>query len=68
MNAMAAENGRPKPRLVVSGFLTPESFDVYQSLGVESVSFRVPSKGIEEVKVAMDEVQKTIEAAGGQLN
>ena len=67
MNAMAAENGRPKPRLVVSGFLTPESFDVYQSLDVESVSFRVPSEGMDEVKYAMDEAQKTIEAAGGLL-
>jgi probable F420-dependent oxidoreductase len=67
MNELAAENGRPKPRLVVSGYLDEHSFDVYQALGVESVSFRVPSEDFDSVCRAMDEAAATIERVGGRL-
>lgn len=67
MNELAAANGRAKPRLVVSGHLDARSFEVYQALDVESVSFRVPSSGFDDVRRAMDEAAATIDAVGGQL-
>lgn len=67
MNKLAAANGRAKPRLVVSGHLDARSFEVYQALDVESVSFRVPSSGFDDVRRAMDEAAATIDAVGGQL-
>jgi probable F420-dependent oxidoreductase len=63
MNELAAEQGRAKPRIVVSGYLDARSYEVYQSFGVESVSFRVPSSSLDDIKRAMDEVDKTIAAA-----
>ncbi len=68
MNALAAEQGRAKPKIVVSGYLDAESFEVYESLGVESLSFRVPSEDFDAVRRAMDEAQSAIAAVGGQLN
>ncbi len=65
MNELAAQQGRPQPRVVVSGYLDPESYEVYQSLGVESVSFRVPSADFDSIQRAMDEAQATIAAVQG---
>jgi probable F420-dependent oxidoreductase len=67
LNALAEDAGRDRPRLVVSGFLDARSFDVYSALGVESVSFRVPSESFDEVRRAMDAAQTTIESVGGRL-
>ena len=68
MNELAAAAGRAKPRVVVSGFLSQESLEIYESLGVESVSFRVPSGSFDEVRAAIDEAEATIKAAGGALS
>ena len=67
MYELAAERGRSKPRVVVSGYLDQASFEVYNELEVESVSFRVPPGDMDEIKRAMDEATQTIEAAGGSL-
>ena len=67
MNELAAAAGRPKPKVVAAGYLDAESYEVYRDLGVESLSFRVPSDGFDAVRRAMDEVERTIRAAGGNL-
>ena len=67
MNDLAQARGRTRPRIIVSGYLDEEAFAAYTALGVESVSFRVPSVDLDGVKRAMDEVSATITAAGGVL-
>ena len=67
MNALAEANGRPKPRIVVSGYLDAEAFAVYSELGVESVSLRVPSGSMDEICRAMDDAQATITRVGGLM-
>ncbi len=67
MNALAEANGRPKPRIVVSGYLDAESFAVYNELGVESVSLRVPSGSMDEICRAMYDAQDTITRVGGSM-
>ncbi len=67
MNELAAERGRSKPRVVVSGYLDQASFEVYNELEVESVSFRVPPADMDEIRRAMDDATQTIEVAGGTL-
>ncbi len=67
LNALAEAAGRPPPRLVVSGYLDEQSFETYSALGVESVTFRVPSSPFDEVRRAMDDVQTRIESVGGHL-
>ncbi|NKC00016.1 MAG: LLM class flavin-dependent oxidoreductase [Pseudomonadales bacterium] len=68
LNELATEAGRPRPRLVVSGYLDRESYETYETLGVESVTFRVPSDDIDSVRHAMDEIEGTIKASGGELS
>lgn len=67
MHELAEAQGRPRPRVVVSGFLTEESLAIYSELGVESVSLRVPSGSFDEVRAAMDEAEEAIRSAGGTL-
>ena len=67
MNQLAADAGRAKPRLVIAGFLTPESYEIYESLGVDTVYTRVPSEDFDAVRRAMDEFTAAIEISGGQL-
>jgi probable F420-dependent oxidoreductase len=67
MNELAEAEGRAKPRIVVSGYLDETSLAVYQALGVESVSFRVPSSGLDDVLRAMDEVVEMLDKLGESL-
>ena len=67
MNEMAEAAGRPTPRIVVSGYLDGKSFEAYSTLGVESVSFRVPSEDMDTVRRAMDDAQRTIAEVGASL-
>ena len=67
MNELAAANDRPRPRVVVSGYLDENAYEVYQRLEVESLSFRAPSAGFDEVREAMDGFEAQIRAVGGSL-
>lgn len=67
MNELAQAAGRNKPRIVVSGYLDETALEVYKSLGVESVSLRVPSSGLDEVLRVMDEAAETIVKLGESL-
>lgn len=67
LRELAAERGRPTPRVIVSGHFDGAAHAVYQDLNVESVSFRVPSEDLDAVKRALDRIEQTIRAAGGRL-
>ena len=67
LRALAADQGRPAPRIVVSGHFDPAAYAIYQELNVEGVSFRVPSENLDSVKRTMDRIERQIRAAGGHL-
>ncbi|MEZ5596826.1 MAG: LLM class F420-dependent oxidoreductase [Pseudomonadales bacterium] len=67
MRELAAEKGRPAPRVVVSGYFDAEAHAVYETLGVESLTFRLPSADFDTVRQAMDAAQAQLKEAGISL-
>ncbi len=67
MNLLAADLGRGKPRVVVSGHFDARAFEIYTDLGVESVSFRLPSEDMDLVNRALDDAVAQIESVGGEI-
>ncbi|MGI9324786.1 MAG: LLM class F420-dependent oxidoreductase [Pseudomonadales bacterium] len=68
LNAMAAEAGRAKPEISVSGATPdPQAYEVYESLAVERMILRVEPADLDSVKRTLDSYVEQVEAIGGRL-